>query len=67
MNCLDCAIKDKKIAELRKVIKSQTMTAIRFQMELEELAEHPDSERSELIREKYIRHIELRRQNLTEN
>ena len=67
MNCLDCAIKDKKIAELRKVIKSQTMTAIRFQMELEELAEHPDSERSELIREKYIRHIELRRQNLNGN
>jgi hypothetical protein len=63
MNCLDCAIKDKKIAELRKVIKSQTMTVIRYQMELEELAEHPDSKRSQLIREKYIRKIELRKQN----
>lgn len=67
MNCLDCAIKDKKIAELREVIKDQTMTALRYRIELEELSEHPDSERSKQIREKYIRHIELRRQNLTEN
>jgi hypothetical protein len=67
MNCLDCAIKDKKIAELREVIKDQAMTAIRYRLELEELSEHPDSERSKRIREKYIRNIELRRQNLREN
>ena len=46
MNCLDCAIKDKKIAELREVIKDQAMTAIRYRLELEELSEHPESERS---------------------
>jgi len=67
MNCLDCAIKDKKIAELRDVIKDQTMTAIRYRLELEELSEHPESEGSKRIREKYIRKIELRRQNLREN
>lgn len=67
MNCLDCAIKDKKIAELREVIKKQTMEAIKFRLELEELSEHPDSEKSRQIREKYIRKIELRRSNLSGN
>jgi len=67
MNCLDCAIKDKKIAELRDVIKDQAMTAIRYRIELEELSEHPESEGSKQIREKYIRKIEARRSNLKEN
>ena len=67
MNCLDCAIKDKKIAELREVVKKQTMEAIKYQLDLEELSEHPDSERSKQIREKYIRKIELRRSNLNGN
>ena len=67
MNCLDCAIKDKKIAELREVIKDQTMEAIKYQIDLEELSEHPDSPRSKRIREKYIRKIELRRQILSGN
>lgn len=67
MNCLDCAIKDKKIAGLREVIQKQTMEAIKYQIELEELSEHPESEGSKRIREKYLRKIELRRQNLREN
>jgi len=67
MNCLDCAIKDKKIAELRGVIKDQTFKSIRYRLELEELSEHPDSPQSKQIREKYIRRIELRRQNLIGN
>lgn len=67
MNCLDCAIKDKKIAELREISQQQNIKNIRLLIELEELSEHPDSEKSKQIREKYIRKIELRRSNLREN
>lgn len=67
MNCLDCAIKDKKIAELHEISQQQNIKNIRLLIELEELSEHPDSEKSKRIREKYIRKIELRRSNLKQN
>lgn len=67
MNCLDCAIKDKKIAELTASNRRLMFDEFKYLTELEMLSEHPYSKGAKQIREKYIRKIELRRQNLGEN
>lgn len=67
MNCLDCAIKDKKIAELTASNRKLMFDEFKYLTELETLSEHPYSKGAKLIREKYVRHIGLRRQNLREN